>query len=105
MVSEEPQSGLLTRQQNKDHNDKKTYEPTRTISEKSEKKVGFSYSKQGPDQNEFEDHQTGFMMYSTALDIEDDDDREELLHHVELQSGQRKKQSKKQRKKKVLEIF
>ena len=91
---------LLKRQQNKDHNDKKTYKPTRTISEKNEKNDGFSYSKQGSDQKESGEHQTGFMMYITALDLEDYDEKEEHLHHVELQSSQRKKQ----RKKKVLKV-
>ena len=86
---------LLTRQQNKDHNDKKTYKPTRTISEKNEKNDGFSYSKQGSDQKESGEHRTGFMMYITALDLEDYDEKEEHLHHIELQSSQRKKQRKK----------
>ena len=87
---------LLTRQQNKDHNDKKTCKPTRTISEKNEKNDGFSYSKQGYDQKESGEHQTGFMMYITALDLEDYDEKEE--HLTTLSCSQVKERNKERRK-------
>ena len=92
---------LLTRQQNKEHNDQKTFEQTRIISEKSEKNDGFSYSMQSHDQRESREHQMGFTMNSRTLDPEDYDEKKEQLHHVKLQSSQRKKQ----RKKKVLKTF
>ena len=88
---------LLTRQQNKEHNDQKTYKQTRIISEKNEKKDGFSYSMQIHDQRESREHQ----MDSRTLDLEDCDEKKEQLYHVKLQSNQRKKQ----RKKKVLKTL
>ena len=92
---------LLTRQQNKEHNDQKTYKQTRIISEKNEMKYGFSYSMQSHDQREYRDHQMGFTMNSRTLDLEDNDEKKEQLHHVKRQSSQRKKQ----RKKKALKTF
>ena len=92
---------LLTRQQNKEHNDQKTYEQTRIISEKNEKNDGFSYSMQSHYQRESREHQMGFTMNSRTLDLEDYDEKKEQLHHVKLLSSQRKKQ----RKKKVLKTF
>ena len=92
MVNEEPHSGFVNTAAKKDHNDKKTYQPTRTISEKNMKNNGFSYSKQGYDKKESGEHETSFTMYGTALDLEDYDEQEEHLHHVELKSRQRMKQ-------------
>ena len=92
---------LLTRQQNKEHSDQKTYEQTRIISEKNEKSDGFSYSMQSHDQRESREHQMSFTMNSRTLDLEDYDEKKEQLNHVRLQSSQRKKQ----RKKKVLKTF
>ena len=92
---------LLTRQQNKEHNDQKAYEQTGSSLEKNEKTDGFSYSMQRHDQRESREHQMDFTMNSRTLDLEDYDEKKEQLHHVKLQSSQRKKQ----RKKKVLGTF
>ena len=80
---------LLTWLQNKEHNDQKTYEQTRIISEKNEKNDGFSYSMQSHDQRISREHQMGFTMSNRTLDLEDSDEKEQL-HHVKLQSSQRK---------------
>ena len=99
MVSKEPY--LLTRQENKEHNDQKAYQQTGTSLEKNEETDRFSYSMQSHDQRESREHQMGLTMNSRTLDLEDYDKKKEQLHYVKLQSNQRKKQ----RKKKVLKTF
>ena len=87
---------LLTRQQNKDHNDQKTYEQTRTISEKNEKNNGFSYSMQSHDQRESREHQMGFTMNNRTLDLEDYDERRSNC--TMLNCSQVKERNKERRK-------